>query len=207
MFGLLLLPAQLLAFYQPPDGKLWLAAWLDTADTNITSPTGNITIEGDRPSKLNSRLGVDLSSFQYAQNFPVNYTAGEFPFPLEQIDATLTDAVVFLTVYPFKDAPVAERWSITDLQIEELAEQIGNMTKREWNPLRVLLRLAPEMNGNWFGYGMVSSARHAGIKRNIQLKPMIYTNTIATRSLYNSMAKDAQDNQEYRFTSVVCLVS
>jgi hypothetical protein len=154
MFKLILV-TQIWCFFQPPEGKVWLSAWLDTADINITiTPTVNETIQGDRPLKLNSRLELNLSSFQYAQNFPINRTLEHFTFPIDQMDDTLTDAVVYLTVYPYKDKPLSERWITTDEQIQELADQIKSITTRDWNPLQVLLRLAPEMNGNWFGYGM-----------------------------------------------------
>jgi Glycosyl hydrolase family 26 len=151
---ILFISSPVLSFYQPPEGKVWLSAWLDTTDVNITMGSINQTIIGDRPLKLNERLGIKVSSFQYAQNFPMNRALEHFHFPLDQMDETLTDAVVYLTVYPYKDNPLAPTWVTTDAEIQELADQIKNMTTRAWNPLQVLLRLAPEMNGNWFEYGM-----------------------------------------------------
>ncbi|KAJ3305162.1 hypothetical protein HDV03_001924 [Kappamyces sp. JEL0829] len=105
-------------------------------------------------------MGFNVSAFQFAQNLPINYTNGEFPFPLEQIDAVSTDAIVFLTIYPFRTwfvVPASHcrgSWNVTDQDIDFLAQQCKNMTKREWNPLRVMLRFGPEMNGNWMPYGM-----------------------------------------------------
>jgi hypothetical protein len=142
----ILLASVVTAFYQPPTGKVWLAAWLDTAD----SAPG--ALDGDRPSKFNQRMGLNFSSFQYAQNLPINYTNNEFPFPMEQIDDLQTDAVVFLTIYPFRTS--LPHWKVTDDDIQFLADQIKNLTTRPHNPCKVLLRLGPEMNGNWMEYGM-----------------------------------------------------
>eukprot|EP00842_Homolaphlyctis_polyrhiza_P004769 jgi/Hompol1/5293/HPOL_001255-RA len=65
---------------EPPNGKLYLGAWLDTADS---VPGAN---DGDRPALLNKRLGFNIGAIQYAQNLPI--PAGSFPFPIEQIEAT-----------------------------------------------------------------------------------------------------------------------
>jgi hypothetical protein len=134
------------SFWQPPPGKVWLTAWLDTADSSPGS------MDGDRPKKLNQRMGMNFSGFQYGQNLPINYTNNEFPFPMEQIDELSTNAVVQLTVYPFRTT--RPHWNVTDADIQFLADQIKNLTTRPHNPCRVLLRLAPEMNGNWMEFGM-----------------------------------------------------
>jgi hypothetical protein len=76
-----------------------------------------------------------------AQNIPID----TFPFPYEQVYATGTDALVFLTVYP-RPTP----WSITDADIEVLTKQMADLNK---GGRRVLLRFAPEMNGNWNYWG------------------------------------------------------
>jgi hypothetical protein len=142
----LLITAAAFAFWQPPPGKVWLTAWLDTADSSPGS------MDGDRPKKLNQRMGMNFSGFQYGQNLPINYTNNEFPFPMEQIDELSTNAVVQLTVYPFRTT--RPHWNVTDADIQFLADQIKNLTTRPHNPCRVLLRLAPEMNGNWMEFGM-----------------------------------------------------
>jgi hypothetical protein len=134
------------AFHQPGPGRVWLSAWLDTADS---SPGA---LDGDRPIKFNQRMGMNFSSFQYAQNLPVNYTNNEFPFPMEQIDELQTNAVLFLTVYPFRST--LPHWNVSGADIEFLSDQIKNLTTRPHNPCKVLLRLGPEMNGNWMEFGM-----------------------------------------------------
>jgi hypothetical protein len=104
--------------------------------------------DGDRPLKFNQRLGFNASVFQYAQDLPI--PADSFPFPDEQVDATMTDAVVLLTVYPRPNP-----WAITDADIDVLAKQcarLNTLAKR-----RLLLRFGPEMNGNWNYWGQQPS--------------------------------------------------
>jgi Glycosyl hydrolase family 26 len=112
-----------------------ISAWLDTADSSAGAN------DGDRPAKFNQRLGINASFFQYAQNLPVD----TYPFPIEQIEATNSDALVYLTVYPSPNP-----WSITDAQISTLTAQMAKITSQG---RRVLMRFAPEMNGNWNYWG------------------------------------------------------
>ena len=123
----------------PPPGKIYFGAWLDTADS---APGLG---DGDRPTKFNQRMGFNASVFQYGQNIPID----TFPMPIEQIEATGTDAVVYLTVYP-RPTP----WNITDDMINQLAVQCGNYNKAG---RKVLMRFAPEMNGNWNYWGQQPS--------------------------------------------------
>ena len=106
---------------------------LDTADS---SPGAN---DGDRPTKFNERMGFKASINQYAQDIPI--PSDSFPFPSEQIDATGTNAIVLLTVYP-RPTP----WNISDAAILALANQCAELNR---NGRRILLRFGPEMNGNW----------------------------------------------------------
>jgi hypothetical protein len=102
MKSFLLLLASLVAsnpVIDPSHDKVYLTAWLDTSDAN--------THGGDRPVAFSSRLGMNITGFQYAQDLPV--PADSFPFPYEQIEALSTDALVLLTVYP-KTSP----WTIPD---------------------------------------------------------------------------------------------
>jgi beta-mannanase len=65
-----------------------------------------------------------------------------FPFPDDQIDATNTNALAVLTVYPVPNA-----WTITDQDLKQLTDQcsrLNNQAKR-----RLLIRFGPEMNGFW----------------------------------------------------------
>jgi beta-mannanase len=111
---------------------------LDTADS---TPGAN---DGDRPVKLNERMKYNLGAFQYAQNLPIG--ADLFPFPDTQIDDTKTDAIAYLTVYP-RPTP----WNISDVDVEALASQCGRLNNEAKR--RVILRFAPEMNGNWNYWG------------------------------------------------------
>ena len=76
--------------------------------------------------------------------------AGGFPFPDDQVDETATDAFVVLTVYPRPNP-----WNIADADIQALANQCARLNKNANR--RILLRFAPEMNGNWFVYGQQPS--------------------------------------------------
>jgi hypothetical protein len=122
------------SLHVPPDGKVYFAAWLDTADS---SPTAK---DGDRPVKLNQRMGFKFSAFQYAQSIPI--LAGDHPFPDDQVDDTHTDALVLLTVYNKYDP-----FSITDSDIQVLADQLARLTKVAKR--RMLLRFLPEFNGTF----------------------------------------------------------
>ncbi|KAL2916820.1 hypothetical protein HK105_203599 [Polyrhizophydium stewartii] len=120
---------------EPEKGKLYLGAWLDTADS--ASGAG----DGDRPTLAIKRMGYNLHAFHYAQNIPVD----TYPFPIEQIEATGLDALVFLTVYP-RPTP----WTVTDADINELATMCGKINNQGH---RIVLRFGPEMNGPWNYYG------------------------------------------------------
>lgn len=89
-------------------------------------------------------MGFEASFFQYAQNLPIEQ--GSFPFPDDQVDETNTTAVVVLTVYP-RPTP----WQISDADIQRLAEQCSRLNKQAKR--RIILRFAPEMNGNWNYWG------------------------------------------------------
>jgi hypothetical protein len=82
------------------------------------------------------------SAFQYAQNIPID----SFPAPDEQIKATGTDAFMLLTVYPRPDP-----WNISDTHLNALVEQCRRLNVDEKR--RLLIRIGPEMNGNWNYWG------------------------------------------------------
>jgi hypothetical protein len=111
--------------------------------------------------KFNERMGWKASVFQYAQNMPVEvscvFNHKGFPFPEEQIYATNSYALIFLTVYCMNfDMPQAD--------IDFLADQMQRLTvdsKRQ-----VIIRLSPEMNGNWNFYGQ-QPARYVELWRRI----------------------------------------
>lgn len=132
----------------PPDGKVFLAAWLDSTDLP------NLPNSGDRPQKFNSRLGINASAFQYAENIP---NLAHPQYMADQLDLLTDNAILYITVYPMDagDGTSAalkglnsNPWPISDQDITYLA---GNCSELNKKGRRVLMRLAPEMNG----YGQV----------------------------------------------------
>ena len=120
---------------EPPEGKHYIAAWIDSVDS---SPGRN---DGDRPYKFNQRMGFNMSAYQYAQNIPID----TFAFPVEQIEVLDTDTSIYLTVYP-RPSP----WTISDADVRVLTQSMGKLNSQN---RRVIMRFAPEMNGNWNTYG------------------------------------------------------
>jgi hypothetical protein len=104
--------------------------------------------DGDRPVKFTRRLNLTFSTWQFGQNLPIG--TGSYPFPDDQVDATGTDALVILTVYPLPNP-----WTIEDSDIQALALQMQRLTVTAKR--RMFLRFAPEMNGNWFAFGQQPS--------------------------------------------------
>ena len=85
-----------------------------------------------------------MGFFQYSQTIPIQ--EGSFPFPVDQIYDTGTDALVYLTI----DSSYQPWDDVTDAAIDALAKQCADINK---GGRQVLLRFWPEMNGNWFAYG------------------------------------------------------
>ncbi|MBW0541169.1 hypothetical protein O181_080884 [Austropuccinia psidii MF-1] len=115
----------------------------------------------DTPALINSRLGLNISAFQIAQQIPLpkyNYTTGAGgPAPEYLIEQTQTDAAVFLTVYPTSIDAVA------DSDLNALGIQLASY-KNDLNRT-VFLRFAPEMQGAWNPYGFQPTAFLALWKR------------------------------------------
>jgi hypothetical protein len=118
-----------LAPLEPANGVI-LGTWLDTAPGQ------------DTPRAFNERLGYNAGMFMLAEDFPLDFNK---PPPVELIDATGTNAIYYLTVYPNPNG-----FNINDNDINELVKQVAGYTNRN---RQVMLRLAPEMNGNWFPWG------------------------------------------------------
>jgi hypothetical protein len=116
-----------LAPLEPPNGKRYLAAWLDTSDASPTLKTG------DRPYLLNQRLGFNISVIQYASDLPLAGT----DFPYDQIQGLQLDTIVYLTIYPKPDP-----WNIPDSAIKQLTDQIASIVN---GGRRMMIRFAPEM--------------------------------------------------------------
>ncbi|KAI8609136.1 glycoside hydrolase superfamily [Chytriomyces sp. MP71] len=150
-----LLSAQIavsLALYEPADGKIMFGAWVDSEDPKATVKLG---LGGDSPSQFNQRLGQSAAVFHLSQSLPLAispFDQTEQTAPLNLVENTKTDAILFLTVYPNQTA--TNSWDlITDRDLQKLAWQLGNITDPRASSRRVMLRYAPEFNGNWFSYG------------------------------------------------------
>lgn len=131
----------------PPEGKYLFGAWLDT------TPIGNTNVGKDSPREFNGRIGFNASIFQYAQNMPFT---SETAAPLDQVFLLSTDAIIELTIYPettglksWKDYSALDE--VSDININQLITQIGGFVGN-YNAT-FLIRLMPEMNGNWMPYG------------------------------------------------------
>ena len=129
---------------EPPNGKVLLAAWLDSSDLP------NQPDSGDRPRKFNSRMGLNMSAFQYAENIPNPYHP---QYMEDQLNELSDNSILYISVYPMdagdgtaaalRDLSSAP-WPISDQDISYLA---GNCSALNRRGRRVILRLAPEMNG------------------------------------------------------------
>ncbi|KAJ3069364.1 hypothetical protein HDU98_007605 [Podochytrium sp. JEL0797] len=139
--------------YEPADGKLIFGGWIDTEDPNTLST--NIGIGGDSPNLFNQRLGHQAGVFHFSQMLPLeisSFTQQQMTVNLTAVEDTGTDAILFMTVYP--DFNAQNPYDLyTDADILMLAHQLDNMTNPTKSARRVMMRFAPEMNGNWFTYG------------------------------------------------------
>ncbi|KAJ3131515.1 hypothetical protein HK100_006287, partial [Physocladia obscura] len=138
-----------LGLYEPADGKVIWGAWVDSSVAG--TPNSLLTAGGDSPTLFDKRLGQNAGVFQLSQNLPLAisvYDGSKLTANLSLVEATKTDAILFLTVYPVSFT------NYTDEDISTLAYQLSNITDPTLSSRRVLLRFAPEMNGNWFAYGM-----------------------------------------------------
>ncbi|KAI8809460.1 glycoside hydrolase superfamily [Cladochytrium replicatum] len=122
------------ALYPPPPGKHYLGAWLDYPSAGT-----------DLPVAFNSRLGFNASFFHLAMNFP-DRDGTTFPHAsLGYLDATLSDAFVYMSVYIRPD-PAKN----TDADYDRFAKLMAGITAKG---RRIFLRYGPEMNGNWMPFG------------------------------------------------------
>ncbi|KAI8830265.1 glycoside hydrolase superfamily [Chytriomyces cf. hyalinus JEL632] len=138
--------------YEPADGKIIFGAWVET---EAASTVGPITLGGDTPSAFNTRLGQNAGVFHMSQSIPLAispFDQTQQTAPLNLLETTKTDAILFLTIYPSQTGPTPYDL-ITDRDLQLLAWQLGNVTDPTLSGRRVLLRFGPEMNGNWFAYG------------------------------------------------------
>ncbi|ORY62712.1 hypothetical protein BCR35DRAFT_308942 [Leucosporidium creatinivorum] len=140
--------AQGAAVLEPADGTVYFGAWLNLSD--------------DTPLAFNKRMGFNASSFQMSQNIPldpfdyVTGSGGEIDETL--LEATQTNASLFLTVYPTTTLDLINSTSLT-----LLGEQILGYQSAPYNR-SVFLRYAPEMQGDWFVYGLAPTSFLSGWK-------------------------------------------
>ncbi|KAI8840256.1 hypothetical protein BC829DRAFT_24967 [Chytridium lagenaria] len=119
-------------------------------------------VEGDTPLNINNRLngipGAGLSFFQT----DIDISLGKDPRTtlnitdgyLAQLEETGTDALAYLTVYPFLGYE-----GVTEDQLNELGDRIKRIIERG---RKVFLRLWPEMNGTFLSFP--SSSLHLRIR-------------------------------------------
>ncbi|KZT52980.1 glycoside hydrolase family 26 protein [Calocera cornea HHB12733] len=127
-----------LALNEPPDGQLYLGAWIDTGVSS-----------GDSPLAFNSRIGRNASWFQASQNLPADpyddVTGTGGIINATKVFETNTDAGVYVTVYP-EDG-------LTAISAQDYAGLGVQLQSYITAGHAVFLRFAPEMNGNWDIWG------------------------------------------------------
>ncbi|ORY48554.1 hypothetical protein BCR33DRAFT_714314 [Rhizoclosmatium globosum] len=148
--------ARAASLYEPADGKIIFGAWVDSDDPKVAAAGGtNSGVGGDSPVSFNNRLGLNAGVFHKSQMLPLAispYDQSELTANLTMVEQTGTDAIFFLTVYP--DQSKANPYDLyTTADIQKLAQQLANISDPTKSGRRVMLRFAPEMNGNWFSYG------------------------------------------------------
>ncbi|KAJ3326569.1 hypothetical protein HDU76_012809 [Blyttiomyces sp. JEL0837] len=133
---------QALAPLEPEAGRIIFSVWLDTSNT---------TDGLDRPLLFNQRLGYNASAFQLGQKVPVGLNPNnEAAFAnLTFLDETSTDAILFLTAYP-DGGPLNCFNKVDSAAITELANFCAKVIG---SGRRMMVRYAPEFNGDWMGYG------------------------------------------------------
>ncbi|KAJ3127806.1 hypothetical protein HK100_009543 [Physocladia obscura] len=143
---------------EPPAGKLLFGAWYDRNNS-------------DTPSDVNTRFNYKpLSFFQTDIDFSgvvKPWTAPTITTQfLQQLEDTNTDAIAFLTVYPFqgfanitgsnfKNTFIAvfltqHVFKLSDAQLADMAQRLNDIVNAGHS---VFFRFASEMNGSWFPYG------------------------------------------------------
>ncbi|KAI8817285.1 glycoside hydrolase superfamily [Fimicolochytrium jonesii] len=113
-----------------PSRGIMLGAWMDTAPGM------------DTPKDFNTRFGHNISMIHLAQNLPIEQ---DKLAPVQLIDQTGTNAILYLSVYPTVTPD-----NLSDKAINDFVQQLATFTH---NGRGILLRIAPEMNGNWQPYG------------------------------------------------------
>jgi hypothetical protein len=93
---------------------------------------------------VNARVGKPMSLFQSDVNISQTLQSEFVDHFFAQLDATGTDAIAYLTVYPMEGFE-----AVSDSALNELASKIANQTRKG---RRVFIRYASEMNGMSFSF-------------------------------------------------------
>jgi hypothetical protein len=88
------------------------------------------------------------------------------------MDEVKSNAIMFLTVYPFDGFEV-----VSDKSIQDFANVVLNITSKG---RRVMIRYASEMNGNWFAYGQQPTAFIASFRKVVD----VFRKTITNRNMF-----------------------
>lgn len=139
------------ASLEPPTGSFYFGPWYER-------------LNGDYPVSINNRLGYNMSFFHSDFNLTADCQPLEIDNFFDQLYATNTDAIAYLTIYPMEGFS-----AVSDSALDELSLKIATAVSRG---TRVFIRYASEMNGNWFVYGqrplefLESWKRVVGVIRN-----------------------------------------
>ncbi|TPX40860.1 hypothetical protein SeMB42_g03833 [Synchytrium endobioticum] len=131
---------------EPAENAMLIAVWADTYPYLNTSSM-------DTPSAINARTGRNWPIFHMSQNIPTFSPTSNYPNIETRINDsvivnTITDAGLLLDVFPMQQ-PGLSYSIITQDDVNALAHQCADLNKRG---VKVWLRLASEMNGNWYSY-------------------------------------------------------
>jgi hypothetical protein len=96
-----------LAPLEPPDGSLYFGPWYER-------------LNGDYPTAINNRLGFNLSFFHSDFNLTDDCQPQEIDMFLEQVYATRTNAIVYMTIYPMKGFR-----AVTDAALQTLTLKVN----------------------------------------------------------------------------------
>ncbi|TPX37686.1 hypothetical protein SmJEL517_g00555 [Synchytrium microbalum] len=129
-----------------PETGVYIAVWTDSYPYVNTS-------SNDTPKLLNDRTGKKWSLWHIGQNIPAFSANSNTPNVDTTVNETLleltnTDAGILLDVFPFNNAGTSYS-AISANDIQALANQCAAYNKKG---RKVWLRLASEMNGNWYPY-------------------------------------------------------
>ena len=121
-----------LAPLEPPEGKILFGPWYER-------------LNGDNPVSINQRLNAKLPFFQSDFNLTDDCQPKEIDIFFNQIHATDTNAIAYMTIYPIDGFH-----SVTEAALQTLTLKIVEAVNKG---IRIFIRYASEMNGNWFSYG------------------------------------------------------